>query len=358
MFSLICFDRSRPSPHPSIHFFSTAHPLCHTTLFFHPSICSSHYNYCNTCAHLYQSLTSLPQPRLIHPFSVSIPSSLLLSIYPDSLTWFLLFLQLKNGGEIKLEPLSASLVRSVAAVTSQASVTTVPIVPASSGICDDDGLRPGKSTAIPYIPAQQQASSTTSSHQERALRYFTMTQSGDPGHPEPELNSSPLLPESGERAGAPLPPTSSAGHRQQGEVEEEGRRERQEEEVRGRQKGGAREESQDGRIKGKPHSPDRDRDGRQRQQHPQPQHSAEPSSRRGESEPLPSWRAADGDSQESRERAEGGERGRGGYLREAAHSSSTQEQERSSGRSLAGISGRRLLWWLTQKRGGEESGKE
>uniref|UniRef100_A0A671ULX4 Supervillin n=1 Tax=Sparus aurata TaxID=8175 RepID=A0A671ULX4_SPAAU len=128
-----------------------------------------------------------------------------------------------------------------------------------------------------------------------------------------------LLKQFQERVGAPLPPTTSAGHRQQGEVAEEGRRERQKEEVRGRQQGGAREDSQDGSIKGKSHSPDRERDSRQRQQHPQSQHSAEP---------LPSWRAADGDSQESRQRAEGGGRGRGGYLREAAHSSSTQEQER------------------------------
>lgn len=172
-----------------------------------------------------------------------------------------------------------------------------------------------------------------------------MTQSGDPGHPEPELNSSPLLPESRERVGAPLLPTSSAGHRQQEEAVEEGRRERQEEEVRGRQQGGAREESQDGSSKGKPYSPDR-------QQHPQLQHSAESSLWRGESEPLPSWRAADGDSQERRERAEGG--GRGGYLREASHSSSKQEQERSSVRSQAGISGRRLLRWLMQKRDGEQ----
>ncbi|XP_070700427.1 supervillin isoform X2 [Pempheris klunzingeri] len=240
---------------------------------------------------------------------------------------------LRNGGEIKLEPLSASLVRSVAAVTSQASVTTVTITPGSSGIADDDGLRPGKSTAVPYIPAQQQASSNTSSHQERALRYFSMTQSGEPGHPEPELNSSPLFPESRERVRAPLAPTSTAGHRQQGE---EGWRDRQEEEVGGRQQGGAREEIQDGSIKGQQHAPDRDRDGRQ--QHPQPQPSVEPSLWRGESEPLPSWRAADRDSQEGRERAEGGGRGRGGYLREGAHSSSTQEQERHSSRTQAGIS--------------------
>uniref|UniRef100_A0A3P8TUB3 Supervillin n=1 Tax=Amphiprion percula TaxID=161767 RepID=A0A3P8TUB3_AMPPE len=231
---------------------------------------------------------------------------------------------LKNGGEIKLEPLSASLVRSVAAVTSQASVSTVTVAPGSSGGGGDgDGPRLGKSAAAPYIPAQQQASSSTGFHQERALRYFSMTQSGDPGHPEPEPTSSPLLIESRERVGAPPAPTSSAGHRQQGEAVAAA-----EEEVRGRQQGGAREDSQGGSVKGKPHSDDR-------QQHHQPQHSTELSSWRGESEPLPSWR----DSQESRERAEGGERGRG-YPREAAaaHSTSTQEQERSSGWNKAGIS--------------------
>ncbi|XP_035860858.1 supervillin-like isoform X11 [Sander lucioperca] len=247
---------------------------------------------------------------------------------------------LKNGGEIKLEPLSACLIRSVATVTSQASVATVTVPPGSSGGFggDDDAHRPGKSTAVPYIPAQQQASSSTSSHQERALRYFSMTQSGEPGHPEPELDSSPLLPVSRPRAGAPPAPTSSAGHRQQGEAVEEGWGERhEEEEVRGRQQGGAREEIRDGSIEGKLHSPDRDRDGRQ-QQHPQPHPSAEPSPRRGQSEPLPGRRAADGHSQESRERAEGGGRGRRGYLREAAHVSSTQEQERSSDGSQPGIS--------------------
>ncbi|XP_026230502.1 supervillin-like isoform X4 [Anabas testudineus] len=231
-------------------------------------------------------------------------------------------------GDVKLEPLSASLVRSVAAVASHASVTTVTMTPGSS-VGDDDGLRPGKSTAVPYIPAQQQASGITNSHQERALRYFSMTQSGDPGHLEPELNSSPFLPDSREKVGAPPAPTSFTDHRQQGEVVEEQR----EEEDRGRHQGGAREESH-GRL----HSPDRHRDGRQQQQqHPQLQYSAKPSLWRGEPEPLPSWRAADRDSQERRERAEGGGRGRGGYLREAA-ASSTQEQERSSGRSQAGIS--------------------
>ncbi|KAM9844966.1 LOW QUALITY PROTEIN: supervillin [Aulostomus maculatus] len=245
---------------------------------------------------------------------------------------------LKNGGEIKVEPLSASLVRSVAAVTSQASVTSVTMTPGYSSVAD--GLHPGKSTTY-NIPAQQQASSTTNIHQERAQGYFSMTESEDQSHPEPEKNSSPPLPES--RLGAPPAPTSSPGQRQQGKAEEEeGVKELQKEEERGRQQGGAREESQDSSIKGKLHSPDRDWDSRQ-PQHPQPQqHSAEPSLWRGESEPLPSWGAADEDSQESKERAEGGG-GRGGYLREAAagHSTSTQElqlTERSSSWSQAGVS--------------------
>ncbi|XP_063318873.1 supervillin-like isoform X2 [Pelmatolapia mariae] len=234
---------------------------------------------------------------------------------------------LKNSGEIKLEPLSASLVRSVAAVTSQASVAMVTKASGSSA-GDDDGLRLEKSTAVTYIPAQQQASSSTSIHQERAPKYFSMTQSGDPGHPESELNSSPHpFPESREKFGAPPAPTSSTDHRQ----EEESRRAPKEEEVRQRQQGGAREAGQGSSIKGKRHSPDRDRGDRQ--QHPRLQHFAEPSLWGGESESLPSWRAADGDSHKDRDRAEGGGRGKGGYLREAAaaHSSSTHEQERGSG---------------------------
>uniref|UniRef100_A0A665XFG9 Supervillin n=1 Tax=Echeneis naucrates TaxID=173247 RepID=A0A665XFG9_ECHNA len=105
----------------------------------------------------------------------------------------------------------------------------------------------------------------------------------------PELNSSPPLSES--RA-----PTSSSVHRVRGEAVEEGWIERREVEVGERQQGGATEESQGGSVKGKPHSPDRD--GRQQQQHPQPQHAAESSLWRGDSEPLPSWRSTDGDSQE------------------------------------------------------------
>ncbi|XP_072219434.1 supervillin-like isoform X1 [Leuresthes tenuis] len=243
---------------------------------------------------------------------------------------------LKNGGEVKLEPLSASLIRSVAAVTSKASVTTVTMTPGRSADSSDDGFHLGKSSAIPYIPAQQQAPSSSDIHQERAQRYFSMTQSEDPGHLEPELNTSPLLTESEERVGAPPAPASSADHRQQGEAVVEGWREQQEEEFGGRQQGGAREDRQAGSIQGKPYSSDRD--GEDRLQHPH--HSAESTVRRSEAEPLPSWRAADRDSQEGREREEGGGRGKGGHLREAAavHSSSTQEQEKSGGRSQGGTS--------------------
>ncbi|XP_068461219.1 supervillin isoform X2 [Clinocottus analis] len=261
---------------------------------------------------------------------------------------------LKNGGAIKMEPLSASLVRSVAAVTSQATVTATPGGGGgggSDGGGGGGGLRPGKATAVPYIPAQQQAAGTSSGHQERALMYFSMTQSGDPGRPEPERRSSPLLPDSRQRAGGPraaaaASSSSSASHRRQGEAaEEESWRERQEEDkVRGGQQGGARGEVQDGSVKGKLHSPDRDRDrdrdGAHQRQHPHPQHAAELSLWRGEPEPEPSSRrAADGHSQESKDRAEGGGGGggggggRGGHLREAAHAASTQEQEKSSGRS-------------------------
>lgn len=148
-----------------------------------------------------------------------------------------------------------------------------------------------------------------------------MTQSGDPGHPEAELNSSPLL----ERVGVP----HSHTQQQREEVEEV-----EEEEVRGRRRGGAREERHGRSSKREPYSPDR-------QQHPQQQHSLW----RGESEPLPSWRAADGDSQErGRDGAEGGWKG-GGCPRDASASISLkqeqeQEQERSSGHVQPAVPGK------------------
>ncbi|XP_008432169.1 supervillin isoform X9 [Poecilia reticulata] len=209
--------------------------------------------------------------------------------------------------KIKLEPLSVSLVRSAAAVTSQASVTTVTMSPHSSGDGGsiDDGFHPEKSTAIPYVPAQQQAPTGSASvHQERAPLYFCLTQRGHQGHKEGQPDPCPLLPDSPEKAGAPPGvPSSSVGHRQQREALLEGWRGRKEEE-----QGGAREDG----IQEKLHSSDRDR-GEQPQH---PKHSAEPSVWRGEPEPPPSRRAAD--SQE--------ERGRG-----AAHSSSKREPKRSQG---------------------------
>ncbi|XP_032421605.1 supervillin isoform X9 [Xiphophorus hellerii] len=207
--------------------------------------------------------------------------------------------------KIKLEPLSVSLVRSAAAVTSQASVTTVTMSPHSSGGGIDDGFHPEKSTAIPYVPAQQQAPTGSASvHQERAPRYFSLTQRGHQGHKEGQPDPCPLLPDSPEKAGAPPGvPSSSVGHREQREALLEGWRGRKEEE-----QGGAREDG----IQEKLHSSDRDR-GEQPQH---PKHSAEPSVWRGEPEPPPSRRAA-----ESQE-----ERGRG-----ATHSSSKQEPKRSQG---------------------------
>ncbi|XP_056148674.1 supervillin-like [Lampris incognitus] len=248
---------------------------------------------------------------------------------------------LQNGGGTKLEPLSASLIRSVAAVTSQASVAVVPGSGGGSGGSDGDGLRLGKSTTVTYNPAQQQPapSGTTSSHQERALRYFSMTQSGDPGPSEPELTASP-----------PLPPTSrfSTSHEQEEEEgKEEGWREKheeeEEEEVWGRRLGGASEETRGSGSKGKPLSPDRDKDSRQTLISSQREPPADPCSRRGEPELLPSGGTTDSDSQERRERG-GGERERGRQRREAAAalSSSAQELqqvERSSIRSRAVVSG-------------------
>ncbi|XP_028329238.1 supervillin isoform X3 [Gouania willdenowi] len=188
---------------------------------------------------------------------------------------------LRNGGEVKLEPLPASLVRCVAAVPTQASIITLPHT------SDDSPHHPGTSTATTHSPVQQ----------EMALSL--------------------------ERVGAPTSSSSSAGLRKQRETVEESRRELQEEEeeeegeVVGRHQGGARENSQSSIVQGKPLSPDRVGDNRQ--QHPQPQHSDQSSVGRG-SEPVPSWRATD---------REGGRRGRGGYLREST-GALTQEQDRSS----------------------------
>ncbi|XP_077413137.1 supervillin isoform X2 [Vanacampus margaritifer] len=92
--------------------------------------------------------------------------------------------QLKHSSQVKLEPLPASVVRSVAAAPSHASITTVTVTPACSSssstiVCE------GSSTT------QQRTPTTTADHQERASRYLSMTQSaGDPCHPKLLPNSS------------------------------------------------------------------------------------------------------------------------------------------------------------------------
>ncbi|XP_061775557.1 supervillin-like isoform X3 [Nerophis ophidion] len=109
--------------------------------------------------------------------------------------------QLKHSSQIKLEPLPASVVRSVAAATSRASVTTVTMTPggsSSSTVVEGGGCA---ATAIPHARAQQ-SPGAANIHQERALKYFSMTQTGDPGQPELEADSSPLLPKSSEGLGA------------------------------------------------------------------------------------------------------------------------------------------------------------
>lgn len=192
----------------------------------------------------------------------------------------------------------------------QALVTSVTIRPGSvCSVCSDDHLSPGR-------PA--------SSHQERALRYFSMTQSKEPGNSEGEPNVSPL------------PSTSSAGLRQQEESKrehpEKKQEEKEEEGVRGRQQGGASEENQESSCKGKPCFPDI-------QQHPQRWW------RRDESKPLCSWSGGDEDSQNR------GEKGGRGLQRLEA--SSKQEQERSCGQTC--ISGTRMCLTITHMQEGRVS---
>ncbi|XP_076837029.1 supervillin isoform X3 [Brachyhypopomus gauderio] len=85
---------------------------------------------------------------------------------------------------LKLEPLSASLVRSVAAVTAQVSVATVT----SPSVAVAGDVRLGMSTALPYTPplaappfqpsANQMPDNKLPAH-ERGVRYFSFTESGE-----------------------------------------------------------------------------------------------------------------------------------------------------------------------------------
>ncbi|KAL7851033.1 hypothetical protein AOLI_G00213890 [Acnodon oligacanthus] len=96
--------------------------------------------------------------------------------------------QLQNGS-VKLEPLSASLVRSVAAVTAQASVATVT----SPSMAMTGDVHLGMSTGLPYTPPTQPTPNQPPDNKppayERGVRYFSLTESGE--NRTPELYSPP-----------------------------------------------------------------------------------------------------------------------------------------------------------------------
>ncbi|XP_041752746.2 supervillin [Coregonus clupeaformis] len=168
--------------------------------------------------------------------------------------------QLQNGGGgVKLEPLSASLVRSVAAVTSQVSVAEVTTATSS-----DSNIHLGKSMAVPYNPP-------TTTQERGGVRYFSLTKGGDSSSfPEPDLYSpGPPLSEQqqqqqahsrsarergGDRGGAPGAGRSFTGNREREEEEDVwgGGASREERESHG--SSGAGGSSSKGRL----HSPDRD----------------------------------------------------------------------------------------------------
>ncbi|XP_064848061.1 supervillin [Oncorhynchus masou masou] len=209
--------------------------------------------------------------------------------------------QLQNGGGgVKLEPLSASLVRSVAAVTSQVSVATVTTATSSSS-----NVHLGKSTAVPYNPHHPPTTTTQERGGVRCVFPHVSNNSAFTG--KPDLTSvsldlfspgPPLSEEqpqqqahsrrAGERGGASR---SSTGHREREEVEDvwEGGASREERESCA--SSGAGGSSSKGRL----HPPDRD----SRQQHyqppapePQPRHT---NSSQRESIQLPSLRHGRGE---------------------------------------------------------------
>ncbi|KAI4886431.1 hypothetical protein NFI96_000486 [Prochilodus magdalenae] len=91
--------------------------------------------------------------------------------------------ELQNGS-LKLEPLSASLVRSVAAVAAQASVATVTSPPMA--VTGDVHL--GMSTGHPYTPPTRPSPNHTPDSKlpayDRGVRYFSLTESGESRTPE------------------------------------------------------------------------------------------------------------------------------------------------------------------------------
>ncbi|XP_057188893.1 supervillin isoform X1 [Triplophysa rosa] len=123
--------------------------------------------------------------------------------------------QLRNGS-MKLEPLSALLVHSAAAATTQASVATV--TSASPSMTAD--VRMGMSTAPTYTPPSVQGSpNQTGSAQlpayERGVRYFSLTESGE--NRTPDIRSPPPVEQLGQSSyskGGALP-VSASGQKQE-----------------------------------------------------------------------------------------------------------------------------------------------
>ncbi|KAL0201482.1 hypothetical protein M9458_004669, partial [Cirrhinus mrigala] len=103
-----------------------------------------------------------------------------------------------QNGSMKLEPLSASLVRSITAVTAQASVATV--TSASPSMTAD--VRMGISVAPPTTQASpNQAVSAQLPSYERGVRYFSLTESGE--KPTPDVHPANRRTARAGRLGAP-----------------------------------------------------------------------------------------------------------------------------------------------------------
>ncbi|XP_030630520.1 supervillin [Chanos chanos] len=146
-----------------------------------------------------------------------------------------------QGEEVrfKLEPLSASLVRSVAAVTNQASVATV--TGASPEMSRDAHL--GMSTAVPYSPTAVSPPSHVSPSQptatqlpacEKGVRYFSLTDSRE--STAPEIYSPPPLETSSQSAVSKGRASQTIANGQRLEEEQRGETEREREQQRVRER--------------------------------------------------------------------------------------------------------------------------
>ncbi|XP_049332842.1 supervillin isoform X4 [Astyanax mexicanus] len=111
-----------------------------------------------------------------------------------------------QNGSVKLEPLSASLVRSVGAVATQASVATVT----SPSVAVTGDLHSGMPTPLPHAPPTQASPNQQPDNKlppyERGVRYFSLTESA--GNRTPGIQSPPpaeLLHQSPQGRGVDVP---------------------------------------------------------------------------------------------------------------------------------------------------------